>query len=294
MNSAENIFSSIEALCEEINSLTEKLTSSRIIFFSEISLKVKFNHPELCFSTLVSWLYVLYQEAARRNLDFITKKFQPYRISISSNAGESKKLIHAFRTVLQHQMDFVNSQSDLAKKNLCDHWYYTLIQKNEPTTAEDWTICVNELLNSAHEYIKAILVCLKMISRNEHREIVIEEWVNLSLRDYSSYDFENVLVKVLNRLGLANIFDTNVLAKKHHSSWKKELDVLPDDFIFEEHATRIIERFIIKKEILPINGNDIIALGVAPGPRVLELLAKARDIFYNEPCSKEMLLKKLI
>jgi hypothetical protein len=235
----------------------------------------------------------LYYEASGRNLVFISKKILPYNIALSSKAEESQKIIHAFRTLFQHQMDFENSPTDIAKKNKCDSWYQSLIQKSEPTKQEEWEICVKELLDSVIEFLQTILSCLKVISQSEHIDIVIEDWTKLVYRDYSVYDFEKILVTVLKNLGLSDFFDTNTLTKKNIDSWRKELDVLPDDFNFESHAYKIIERFLLRKEIIPIDGQDILSLGVERGIRVSDLLSKAKEIFYNHPCNKEELLRSI-
>lgn len=293
MKEIESKYKSIVVICGEINTLTNNICSSKILFFSDISIKVKFTNPELCFHTLISWLYILYHEASGRNLVFITKKILPYKISISNKAEESQKTIHAFRTLLQHQMDFENSPTDIAKKNKCDSWYQSLIKKIEPNRQEDWVICVNELLDSVLEFLQAILSCLKAIAKSEHIDIVIEEWTRLVYRDYSVYDFEKVLLAALQNIGLSGFFDTNYLTKKNIDSWRKELDVLPDDFNFENHAYKIIERFLLRKEIIPIDGQDILSLGIEPGKRIFDLLLKAKEIFYNQPCNKEDLLKSI-
>lgn len=293
MREIELKYGSLTSIFNDINTVTNNLSDDKILFFSNITIKVKFSHPELCFHSLISWLYILYFEACGRNLNFITQKFLPYGISISQKADESRKTIHAFRTVFQHQMDFENSQTDIAKRNKCDSWFQSVIKKKEPINQEDWKICVNELLDSVAEFLKAIYSCLIAISKNEHLDLVVEEWTKLISRDYSVYDFEKILIVALQNLGLTGFFDTNALTKKNIDSWRKELDVLPDDFNFEIHAYKIIERFLLKKEILPIDGKDVLSLGVKEGKMVFTLLLKAREIFYNQPCNKEELLKSI-
>lgn len=138
--------------------------------------------------------------------------------------------------------------------------------------------------------IQAILTCLREIAKSEHLSLVIDEWKKLVFRNYSPYDFEKILIKVLHNLGLSGYFDTNSVVKKNIASWRNDLDVLPDGFNFEVHAYKIIERFILRREVIPIDGNDLVSLGVEKGKAIPQLLIKAREIFYSNPCNKEQLL----
>lgn len=293
MQVSKSKYSLLKEICNDINALTLDLSGGNIIFFKEISVTVKFTNQELCFNNLISWLYILYHEDSAKNIEFIRKKIHAYNINVSANALISKQLVHAFRTIFQHQIDFLNSKSDSEKINLCHSWFQTTISKQEPVSNEDWETCVDQLLDTAIDMMQSILVCLREIERSEHLDLVIDEWKKVVFRNYSVHDFEKILIKVLSNLGLEGYFDTYTLTKKNYSNWLRDLDVLPDGFNFEFHAYKIVERFILKKETIPIDGNDIISLGVDKGKNVLELLIKAREIFYNNPCNKKELLSAL-
>lgn len=290
MKISKSKFRQVKNICDEINTLTNRLNNNEFIFIEEISIEVKFNNSELCFHNLISWFYILYFENSGKNIDFLKKKINAYQINLQDEVLQVKSLVHAFRTIFQHQMDFINSKLDKEKKNLCNFWFHELIQKNAPSNSTEWEICVLKLLDLNEEMLKTILICLKEIEKSEHQELVIDEWKKIIMRNYSVYDFELVLLKVLTNLGLEGFFDTNALVKKNINSWRADLEILPNNFNFEEHAYKVIERFILKKEVLPIDGNDIIALGIDKGKVVFELLLKARQIFYNHPCNKENLL----
>ncbi|WP_435354253.1 hypothetical protein [Emticicia sp. SJ17W-69] len=290
MNEALKKYNYLLKICNEINNSAANISSGEIKFFEEITVIVKFSNSELCFNSLISWLYILFHENSSKNIDFIRKKITAYNISLTDDGINLKKLVHAFRTIFQHQMDFINSRSDIEKRNLCHSWYYEVIIKQEPVNETDWNICINKVLDSAIEMLNAVLTCLKEIKKSEHLSLVIDEWEKTILRNYTVHDFEKILIKVLSNLGLEGYFDTNVLVKKNINSWRKELDILPDDFNFEIYGYKILERFIIKKEIIPIDGHDLISIGFPKGKVITDLLLKAREIFYNNPCNKQELL----
>ena len=85
MQVAKSKYDQLKYTCYEISDLTSSLSSNEIIFFETISINVKFNHPELCFHNLVSWLYILYHEYSAKNIDFIRKKIISYKIPMAEN-----------------------------------------------------------------------------------------------------------------------------------------------------------------------------------------------------------------
>lgn len=115
MQVAKSKYDQLKNTCDDISRLTSSLSNSEIVFFETISISVKFNHPELCFHNVVSWLYILYHEYSAKNIDFIKKKIVSYKIPMTESGAQSKQLVHAFRTIFQHQMDYVNSKLDAEK-----------------------------------------------------------------------------------------------------------------------------------------------------------------------------------
>lgn len=280
-------------LIDEINQKVKALNSANIIFSEKITVQVKFSEPELCFNNLISWLYILGHEATGRNLDFIVKKFNPYGIALSQTAKDINKQVHAFRTVLQHNLDLENSKSDIEKNNLCQFWFNENIQKDYPDTTAEWSKCDLLLLEQSEEFYKAVLNCVNQISSSINLDVILDDWEKVITRNHSVYEYEQVLIKALENFGLNEIFDTNIIAKKYKDEWRKDIDLLPDGFVFEVEVYKIVERFLLRKEIVPIDGNDLINLGVNRGPALMKLLIEAKNIFNEAPCSKIELLEKI-
>lgn len=290
MEDIVNKFNQVTSICEDINIEARKIIA--IPFFEKISITVKFKNPELCFHTLIPWLYVLMHEAASRNLFFVQRKFAPYNVTISEESMQIIKIVHAFRTVLQHNMDVDQSASDQEKVKFCEVFFFTATQKAAPQDEIDWTKALNQLLSFCIEFLFAIKNCIAQMSKSENIEVIKDEWSKLIHRNYTVFDFEKILITVLNNVGLNDIFDTNKICKKEIDKWRKDLDLLKDDFNFEREATRIIERYVLKQELLPINGSDIMSLGFS-GRDVLSVMQKARELFYRSPCKTEDLITRL-
>jgi hypothetical protein len=291
MGDARKRFLTLKDTCGRINDLTVKIVPE--LFFQEIAIEPQFSNAQLCFNTLISYCYILLFEASEKNLPFIRKKLQRYQILSEDDALRILKITHSFRTVLQHNIDIINSISDREKMEFCNVFFYEVIQKEKPESDDDWEKCCINLLDSTISYLDAVYYCLREIQKSENLDIIKEEWREILSRNYSVYNFEVVLVSVLENFGLGGIFDTNKLCKREFDKWKKELGVLKVDFTFEIEAKRIIESFVLRKEILPVTSGDLLEIGFRKGSDLLMAMEKARKIFYERPCSKEDLLKKL-
>lgn len=290
MKDVKKQYQALTFLCKKINSSQNDLMGKP--FFEEITILVKFNHSELCFNNLISWLYILYFEACSRNLQFISKKFQSYNISFSESERDITKVVHAFRTIFQHNTK-ASSKSDVAKKQFCESFYYSILRKPLPETEDDWVKCCESLLRVSYAFLAAVYSVIQIIQGSPNKDAIVDEWDKVINRSYSVFDFEKILINVFADFGFAGIFDTNKICKLEIDKWRKDLDVLADDFNFEIEARRILERFVLRKEVLPITSGDLLKIGFSPGTSLVDGIERAREIFYKDPCKKEILLQKI-
>ncbi|WP_345329391.1 hypothetical protein [Mucilaginibacter defluvii] len=281
----------IKSLVSVINDLTTNISNSQLLFFKDITVTMSDGSEELFFRTLINWLYALLYEASARNITFIKNKFNLYGISESTDILIA---IQVIRTVLNHNLDLTEA-SNIKKKNFYDAWFNSKIEKSFPTNNDDWNTCSNYILDQIISLLESLLTCLKAVKNDENfDDIILPAWINIILRNYGVFEFEQVLIKVLENHGLSNIFDTNKIAKAQISNWRNELNVLADGFNFKQEATRIIENYIHKKDLCPVNGDDLIMLGAKKGPNLSKLHNKVKEVFYNDPCQKEQLLQRII
>lgn len=293
MKDLENIFSSIQDLCDELNIETSSFLGSSVVFTTKISVEVTFRDPELTFNQLVSWLYILFFESSGKNFDFIRKKNLAEQGSFNPDAFRITRQIHAFRTYLQHNLHIADSVPDREKFYEVQSWFLEKMHLNNPADENDWKVCIEFLLNDVVDYLTLILACLKKFKSNEHADIIQSDWQRIIDRGYGVYDFVQVLQNVLDAMNLNEFIDAHEMTKKYIGKWREDLLLAPDGFVFSEVAATIVQKTVLSKDYLPVNGGDIIALGIPKGPEILRWLVMAKGMFYDKPCSKAELLDRL-
>lgn len=290
MQEIKSKFSKLEGLVEDINEFT--LSFTKIDFFKKISVKIGFNTFEGCFKDLLPWLYIVFKEASIPNLGFVDKKLRSFEINLDEEVRDISKTIHAIRTVWQHNT-YDTSQNDLIKRAYCEHWFKSRIEKYPPSSEEEWKVCLDSLLLCATSYLDGILLGLKNIYKSEHLDIIVEEWDRLVNRSYSPQEYEIVLEEVLKNHGMADTLDTHTIAVKNYDVWRAELAILKDGFSFDTEAYKIIERFVLKKELCPLDGRDLISLGYPRDENLKLILTRVREEYYRNPCDKATLVSKI-
>jgi hypothetical protein len=259
-------------------------------FFKAFEKNVNFNSFELCFKESVSWLYMLFFEAADLNLKFATAKIKDFAIPVNNNGLEVIKLIQGLRTTQQHLMD-IEKPDDNDKISYCIEWYKQCVSREKPQDEKEWEKCLHELLDMATGLLGAIFICVAGFASNEFSDIIKESWDRLINRSYSKHDWELVLIKVLEDYGMSH-YNTLYIASKELDKWREKLKILKDGFDFSKEARRIIEYYLQTHDLWPATGQDLIDLGVKPGKGLGEMIIKAKSLYYEEPCSKEELLKR--
>jgi hypothetical protein len=86
------------------------------------------------------------------------------------------------------------------------------------------------------------------------------------------------------------------LRTRFYDKWTQELNLLEPDYEFEIQARKLIEYALltVTTPVLPITGKDIMEdFDIPPGPRVGQLLERARRIYDTKPCSRAVLLDQL-
>ena len=122
----------------------------------------------------------------------------------------------------------------------------------------------------------------------------IEELRRRLDRSWPSDRFDEIVYDTCTRLGLSlNVpgFRDQRLAK-----WREFLATVPDADDPRRAITRLIERDLIDhtNDVLPIDGQDVMAsLGLPPGPRVGDVLRRARELFRSGIRDRQQLLGRL-
>ena len=132
-----------------------------------------------------------------------------------------------------------------------------------------------------------------MVSPDDGEAAVRELRLRLR-RTWPRQKFEATLQDALVRMGMTLNVERFVSA--HMSRWQDSMEYLDFEGDVEEHMIRVIERDVLNHfdRVLPINGNDIIRLGVLQGPAVGEALGIARELVRAGYLEREELLRALI
>lgn len=276
-------------LIEEINKFTNGFNG--MTFFKTPSLEVSFNSNEVCFRSYVFYLYSLFVELPGVNLKFVEEKINAQHRPVDRQAFRITRLVNFLRTIYGHHTT-EEKPVDLEKRNYCDDWYKEVTGTDKLIIEEQFRACAETLLDDTLTYLQAILECINDFAHNEFQDIIKEEWDRQVNRNFSKYQWELELIEVLERYNM-NHYDSLEIVEKQLSKWSDRLKLLKDGFDFKSEARKIIEDYIAKDELWPASGDDLIVLGVEKGPALKNAIAKAKAMYYADPCPRQEFLERL-
>jgi len=301
MQENNNLLAEINKKRNLLNKDANSLSRGKINAFEDITIKTPdLRIPIHGFYTCISWLYVTYYESGSLTIKFLSERAIAYGLDDNNTIEQHRKVVHNFRTILQHNINRGNRE-DIAKEHNCYRWLkQKLSQKHDtekywPVNEDGWKEILTQLLEEAYSLFDICHQALVNIQNDEFTDDIINIWITRSSINFSKVEWENVLSNVAKDLGLEYL-RLSEYTNKHLQKWNKQIATLKDGFDFDFEARRIIELSIINddKLPLPITGDDIITeFNISPGPRVREYLKKAQEIFLKSPCDKTRLLEKL-
>ena len=261
-----------------------------LVFFQTPSLKVSFNSFEVCFKDHVLYLYSVFFELNGSNLKFVDSKIKDFGTPRSERASGASRIVQFLRTVLGH-FTTPEKQSDLEKINYCQDWYKEHTGCFEPSTEEEFKLCINALLDDCIEYLTGVYNCIASFEINEFKDILKGEWQRMIHRNFTKYQWQTALIQALDIYGM-NHYDSMEIVNKEINKWTNKLKLLQDGFVFEKEARKIIESYLQEQDLWPADANDLITLGVPKGPGLREMIVKAKALYYEDPCPKDELMKR--
>jgi hypothetical protein len=269
-------------LHDEVNHIASHLNKDAREVFGKISLgNPVFNPPELGFMRAVSWLFVVYYEVGRVNVEFLNERLASYNLDIDGKNNLHFQTIQQLRTYLQHNLDASKPHDRRIQAN-CGAWFHHYCGTHVPKDGKQWKICLMSLLKEAHSFLNALKNCIRCIEQDESREYILYEWNLRHTRTHPPYEFDRLILIVASDMGRDNI-DAERLRKRFYNKWLEELRLLQGDYKFEVEARKLIEHVLLTEvtSVLPITGDDIIKeFNIRPGKQVGVLLQKAR-MYYD-------------
>ncbi|MCE7915800.1 MAG: hypothetical protein DYH15_14330 [Nitrosomonas sp. PRO4] len=283
----------VERLKNVINLDAHSIGKENLVFREIHNTPSSFTCFEAGFLKILSWLYMLYYESARGEIEFIIEKFPLYKIDSGGNSLSHYKDIRTLRTAFQHNFD-PNANRNTTLRTTTEKWFIKAAQKNLPETNDDWEKSLIKILVDSAMFLTDLHNIILLMKNDDFKDKLVEDWNKKSSRNFQSHDFDPVIQIVLQEFGMIH-FDSLRFRKQNSDLWIQELRQLTGNFDFSAEARKLIERDILTKPVLPITGSDIIEIfGIQPGLRVKETMELARKIYLHQPCNREELIKKII
>jgi hypothetical protein len=294
----EELMYNILVLKEAIDRVTSKLDGIEGIetgVFSELSLPMpRFSPAELGFLRMVSWLYVLYNESGKINVDFLSERFSAYELDPDGELSAHRRTVQQLRTFLQHNLD-PGEPHNRRIQEACEDWFRCHCGTPHPGTEEQWRSCLVVLLGEALSFFEALQKCIRCIEQDESHEQIAQSWDFRRKRYHPPHQFDRLISIVSADMGRESL-DVVRLRKRFYDKWAKELQSLQGNYEFEVEARKLIEHALLHETtgVLPITGYDIMEkFGISPGPQVGQILRQARSLYNVNPCSRDDLLEQL-
>jgi hypothetical protein len=280
---------------DEIDRLCARLTNGRVVFADTSLEKPKLKPAELGVLRAVSWFYVLYNEAGKVNVRFLSDRLHVYELDPDGQLSNHLTLVDRLRTYFQHNLDPAKPR-DRDIQEFCVRWFTEQCGTSEPNGEDHWLACLRGFLMEALAFVDALSKCIREIERDESREQILQDWEFRRSRYHPPHEFDALIFKVATDMGRSTL-DVVRFRKRFYDKWTQELSTLQGDYSFEIEARKLIEYTLLNEtlSVLPITGQDIIDAfdEVEPGPKVGKLLEAAKALYEAEPCSREELLEKL-
>ncbi|MGW3386725.1 hypothetical protein [Streptomyces cinereoruber] len=280
-------------LRERIDDLSRALLASSTPVFGAVSLPTPNVDaaPELAFIRTASWLYSHYKEAGRVGVKFLMDR--PAVQSLPEIRAH-ERLVHALRTWSQHTINPAPGNHDRGILKACSDWFEKVSDVLLPNSNEDWEKALQALLIEACEFVSQLTKQVEDIRADDARAQICQQWEDRISRDWPAHRFHTIVSTVASDMGRHTV-DPVALFKRNENEIRRILRITNENDL--EFATRqCIERVLLTEvsALLPITGKDIIeTFGVKPGPKVGELLQKARKIHEEAHCTRAQLLERL-
>ncbi len=291
----ESLMYEILRLVEEIHQVGLRLSNEEAGVFGALSLHIPVLTPaELGFVRTVSWLYVLYFEVGKVNVEFLSEKLSVFGHDADGTTVVHRGTVQQLRTYSQHNLDPSERQNRQIQE-YCERWFESKCGTPIPKEDGQWHICLTELLEEALRFLKALGQCIRSIERDDSRGQILHDWEFRRKRYHAPHEFDELISKVATDMGRDKL-DPVTLRKRFYNKWVKELELLQGDYDFEVEARKMIEHVLLVETIpvLPITGKDIMhEFGIPPGPKIGDLLKLARSLNESDPTSRETLIERL-
>lgn len=281
------------SLHSEVNDLRNAL---QVYVGNDALAEIGLRHPassndEASFLRLTSWCYALLFEAGRVSIPYLLK-LPGHSGNASPKLIETMDNVHALRTFAFHNLGL--STRDVGVARRARDWYRDNCGTDFPKQRHQWARCfdslcvdVSAIVVHCHEAVDVVLASTidGGAATQELRRRLDSNWPR--------HKFSSLLEDVLVRLDVQ--MNVDAFLNDHLATWQNSLDYCEHGQDSEGHIVRIIERDVLNHfaDVLPVDGTDILAMGVPQGPLVSLALNKAREYMSTGKKSRDELLQIL-
>ena len=281
------------ALRDRINAISTRFSGVGPVF-GPISLNLpKLEPAELGFIRVVSWLFVGYFETGKLGTEFLSELATTLNISAEQLNVAHRRRVQQLRTYCQHNLN-PNEPRTQEIRSACEGWFAKHCGTHAPSDNAHWNKILLALISEAILYFSGLEKVLRQIEQSDSQGQILEQWILRVSRFHAPYKFDEIVAVVAADFGREN-FDSVKFRRRYYDKWRKEFEVRTDDCDFEREARKLIEHALLSEleKVLPINGTDVMReFCIPPGNEVKEILALAKEIFNNAPCTYEQLLQR--
>jgi hypothetical protein len=277
---------------DEINRLAQQLGKTEEVFKNLSIPQPTYSCVEAGFLKSSSWLYTLYYESGRVNIDFLLDRLSDYSLDPQDTCRAHVKIVHNLRTVFQHHVD-TSEDRDASLRQAAEAWMSTYCNTTAPQSDQQWSELLIGILAEADEFVDNLLKCIRSIGQDPFCTSIISDWNYRCSRYYPAYEFDKLISIVAADFGQDQL-DPVRIRNRYYDLWAKELELLQGNYKFELEARKLIERALSTTPVLPITGEDIMrTFNIGPGPQIKVLYNKARALYEARPCTALELLERL-
>ena len=200
---------------------------------AEISLRLPDDFDdELAFYRLVTWGYVLINEAARIPLAFLTK-LPP----LKAEDNALSNVISTLRTYLVHNLDFTK-RSDRKKYALVRSWFRATCGRGTPDSSHHYADCCAYLADRLGEALTGAIEACDLLDDSVDGPRLLDDLRSRVDLDWNAHRFDPVVERCANRLGNPGI-DLMALRSRCLDKWRTVLSTAE-----EQERERVLEQRI--------------------------------------------------
>lgn len=250
------------------------------------------NDDEASFLRLTSWSYVLFFEAGRVSIPFLLKL--PNRNgSADRNLLYIRESVRSLRTFSFHNLGLSENDARLSRR--ARDWHHKRCGTVFPKQSQEWRSCFESLCSEVSQVVTHCNgVVDNVLASQTDGHGAIDELKRRLDRNWPAHSFDKLVKDVLVRLDQE--LHVSAFRNQHLSKWRDHLECLPEGVNIETEIVRFIERDVLNHfdNKLPIDGRDIIKLGISKGRPVGDALRKARELYMlDRSLSRQDLLDRI-